>query len=393
VKRALIVATREVRSYLQDKADLSFSLLLPIAIFAIMYGAFGGQTQFHGTANIVNEDDGGVYSTLLLDRLAANDSVDVTLLTRSSADAKLAGSDIFLAIYVPADFSARLSAGQPSQLLFKQRGNGGTEGQIVASIVRGVAEELNRDFQVKASVEGLVAGKGIPAERIRTTVEKYIERETGSPLVKVTETMLGSNPDPINQFLPGIITMFVLFAITISAQVIVEERRKGTLERLMTTRLNVGELFAGKFLSGIVRAFVQTALLLALSYIVFRLFTPLTFLETLVIALAFAAAASAFGMLIASISRTPDQAIWTSVAFTMVWTILGGTFFQAEEGTLFASLGKFSLNTYANDAFVAIISEGKHLTSVWAEIGIILGVAAVALVLSRFLFRAVTGGK
>ena len=44
MNRAFIVAIREVRTYLQDKGDLAFSLLLPIILFALMYGAFGGDT-------------------------------------------------------------------------------------------------------------------------------------------------------------------------------------------------------------------------------------------------------------------------------------------------------------------------------------------------------------
>ena len=45
--RILVVALMEVRSYLRDKADLAFSILLPVAIFALMYGAFSGQDQFN----------------------------------------------------------------------------------------------------------------------------------------------------------------------------------------------------------------------------------------------------------------------------------------------------------------------------------------------------------
>jgi len=88
---------------------------------------------------------------------------------------------------------------------------------------------------------------------------------------------------------------------------------KGTLERFIDDASHANELFAGKFLSGVLRAFVQTLILLILSYIVFQLFTPISFLEILVIALIFSAAASALGMVIAAISRTPDQAIWISV--------------------------------------------------------------------------------
>jgi ABC-2 type transport system permease protein len=392
VNRAITVAFRELRSYLQDKGDLAFSLLLPIAIFALIYGAFGGSDNFHGTASIVNTDR-GTYSRQLLDQLESIDNIDVQLLTPKEADTKLQGSDLLLVMYIPEDFSSRISSGETAQLIFKQRGNGGTEGQIVAGIIRGVAEQINRNIEVKNLVYQLVADKNIAPNLVSETVEKFIVREEEAPLIRTTETILGSSPDPVNQFLPGIITMFVLFSITLGAQTIVEERKKGTLERLLTTRLTRSELFTGKFLSGVLRAFVQTLILLILSYIVFQLFTPISFLEILVIALVFSAAASALGMVIAAISRTSDQATWISVVFTNVCVMLSGTFFTIPESGVFYILSKFSINTYANKAFVGLISEGKSLAGLGAEIIIILGVAIAALTLSRLIFRAVPGGK
>ena len=144
--RSLLVALREVRTYLQDKANLAFSLLLPIAVFALMYGAFGGETMFHGTAHVVNDDQGGTYSTIFLERLDELENLDVELLSLSEADSKLERSDLLMVIYIPEGFSAKLSSGEPAQLVFKQRGNGGQDGQIVASLVRGVAEEINQEF-------------------------------------------------------------------------------------------------------------------------------------------------------------------------------------------------------------------------------------------------------
>jgi ABC-2 type transport system permease protein len=393
MKRAFIVALREVRSYLQDKADLAFSLLLPIAIFALMYGAFGGQTQFHATAAIVNEDPNGPYSTRLLQRLDELDSLDVELLSRSEADGKLDRSDLLLVMYIPHNFSDQLTAGQLTQLTFKQRGNGGQEGQIVSSIIRGLVEEMNQEFQVQNQVESALTGRNIPEDRIEITVQKFLERESQLPLVQVTETVVGSSPDPVSQFLPGILTMFVLFATTLTAQVIVEERRNGTLERLLTTRLTAGQLFAGKFLSGMFRGFTQTLILLVLSYAVFQLFTPLSFLESLVIALIFSAAASALGLVIAAIARTPDQAIWFAVFITMLMVMFSGTFFSISEGSVFYTLSKFSLNTYAINAFKTIITEGGSLADSGLELGVMAGVMVVGLILSRIFFRAMPGGK
>jgi len=391
--RALQVALLAVRSYLQDKGDLAFSLLLPIAIFALMYGAFGGQSMFHGTAHVVNEDEGGTYSTLLLEQLGELDILDVELLSPSEADSKLDRSDLLMVIYIAEDFSDKLTSGEQAQLVFKQRGNGGQEGQIVASLVRGAAEEMNQEFQVQNQVESNLAGSDIPQDSIEITVQNFLDREREHPIVGIREETVGSSPDPVNQFLPGIVTMFILFATTLTARTLVEERRLGTLERLLTTRLSVGQLFMGKFLASISRGFIQTLILLVLSYIVFQLFTPLSFIECLVIALIFAAAASALGLLIGSIARSEDGATWISVFFTMGMVMISGTFFPITEGSVMDTISKISINTYANGAFNTIIAQGGSLTDVGLELGVLAGVAVAGLFISRILFRVMPGGR
>ena len=391
--RPLLVAWREVRVYLQDKGDLGFSLLLPIVTFALMYGAFGGQDMFHGTAYVVSEDQVGTYSTPLLDQLDELDILDVEQLSLSEADSKLERSDLLMVLYIPQGFSSKLASGEQAQLLFKQRGNGGQEGQIVASIIRGVVEEMNQEFRVQSQVSSALSEKDIPRDRIETTVQEFLDREDAQPLVGVREETVGSSPDPVNQFLPGIVTMYVLFAITLSARAIVEERRKGTLERLLTTRLSVGQLFVGKFLASISRGFLQALILLALSYIVFRLFTPLSFVECLVVALVLAAAAGALGMIIASVARSEDGAVWIAVFFTMGMVMVSGTFFPIPEGGAVAIISRISINTYANQAFRTIIVDGGSLTDVGLELGVMAGVAVVGLGISRILFRVMPGGK
>jgi ABC-2 type transport system permease protein len=133
--------------------------------------------------------------------------------------------------------------------------------------------------------------------------------------------------------------------------------------------------------------------LLVLAYIVFQLFTPLSFIEALVIALIFAAAASALGLVIASIARSEDAATWIASVFTMAMVMLGGTFFEMPEGSVLDTISKFSINTYANDAFRTVISQGGSLADVGLEMGVLAGVIVVGLVLSRILFKALPGGR
>ena len=376
-----------------DKGDLAFSLLLPIVTFALLYGAFGGQSQFHSTVYIVNEDGHGKYAVALVDKLQSQLELTVQTLTLKDAQSKLDRSDINLALIIPAGFSDALSTGQTAQLEFLQRGNGGQDGQIVASIIRGTVSQMNQQFQVMGQVANALSGYSIPTDRIVTATTQFLDRENRSPVIGVQDTAVGSKPDVVSQYLPGIITMYVLFAISIAAAGLVQEKNRGTLERLLTTRLTPGELFFGKFLASTVRGFVQTLILLILAYAVFRVFTPLSFLECLLILIVFAMAGSAIGMLIASVVRTQDAATWVGVFVTMAMTMLGGTFFTISKGSALYTLSKFSVNGYANDAFRKIISEGRGLGSTGVELGVMAGVVVVGLILSRFFFSAVPRGR
>ena len=393
MKKALFVALKEIRSYLTDPGDLAFSLLLPVAIFALMYGAFGGGTQFNGTAYIVNQDASGQYSSTLLKTLGQYKGLAIQQLTEKDAENKLERSDVQLVVYIPAGFSENLSQTRPADLIFRQRGNGGLEGQIVANLVRGAAESIGQNIQIQSGVQLALAGSGISSTNITTTVQKFVQREDSAPIVTLSESNVGSSPDPVNQFLPGVMTMFVLFAINLTSRALVEERRKGTLERLLTTRLTVGQLFIGKFLANVGRAFVQTLILLLLAYAVFQVFTPFTFLEAMALALIFAAATSTIGLIIGSLSRSEDQATWIGVFFTMFMVMVSGTFVTVSPGTIFYTLSKISINTYANNAFRAVISGGGNLADVRFDIFVLIGVVVVGLVLSRFLFRATQRGK
>jgi ABC-2 type transport system permease protein len=392
MKRALYITLNEVRLYLQDKGDLAFSLLLPIVTFALMYGAFGGHTLFEATASVVNED-GGAYSTQLIEQLDGVQGIDIEMLAPGDADAKLERSDLLLVLYIPAGFSEKLASGEKAELIFKQRGNGGQEGQILASIIRSVAEEMNQEFQVRAQVKSNLEGAGIPEDHIDVIVQQFLAEERQQPAVGVVEEVVGGSPDFINQYLPGIVTMYVLFALTIGARTIVEERKRGTLERLLTTRLSASELFFGKFLASVSRGFLQTLILLCLSYAVFQMFTPLSFIVSLVICLVFAAAASALGLIIASVAHSEDGSTWIAVIFTMIMVMMGGTFFEVSTGSILETIGKFSISTYANEALRTVVAEGGSLGDTVWQLVVLAGVCVVGLVISRLIFKVIPGGK
>ena len=410
--RPIYIALLELKMFLNNRAELAFSIALPVLLFALMYGALSSDSEVFTPASVVDLD-GGPHARELVARLDSLPEVEVEERTEADADAALDRSAILFAVVIPDGFSDALEAGTPAPLVFRQRGNGGDTGQIVAAIVRGIARDMATGARVRHYTQRALADSDVAPERIEAEVEAQVASLRANPPVAVEvrrpfdrlRTGEGGHPSPppegegtssddlFSRLLPGLIVMFVMFSVTLAAQAMVEDRRTGTLERLMTTRLGVNQLFVGKFLSGVARAMFQTLVMLSLAFVVFRPGGPLVFAELLAFALLAAAAFTGVSLVIGAVARTRNQAAWAAVFFTLLMVVFSGTFFVITEGSLMHSISRATINAYAIDAMQNIIGRGEHLGQQWLEMAVMAGVAVVGLTLARLLFRITPEGR
>ncbi len=384
--RPFVVAWVELKRFGADRGALAFSIALPIALFALMYGVFGGGTSFSATASMVDLD-GGPVAAKLLDRISAVDGLTVEVLTEAEADSALDRSRILTAVVIPAGFSGKLEAGDPASVLFKRRGSGGETGQIVSQIVQGAAQDIAAEFEVRELVRTQLNGKGVPEAQIEQSVRALMDEARTAPAVTVERRTVGEEEDPLDRLIPGVLTMFLMFAATMSAASIIVERRTGTLERLLTTRLSVNQLFVGKFLASVGRAMAQALILLSLAFAVLRVADAAAFAQVVVLSLLIAAAVSSLGLVVAGMARTQEQATWASVFLTMTMTVFSGTFVSVGETGLLASLSKLTLNKYAIDGIHGIISGNAGLAGQGPEAAILGGIAVIGFIVARVAFR------
>ena len=384
--RPLAIAWIELKRFAADRGALAFGIALPVALFALMYGVFGQGVSFSATANMVDLD-GGPVAAELIDRLSAVDGVEVEMLTETEADEALDRSHILTAVFIPAGFSERLEAGEPVSVLFKRRGSGGDTGQIVSQIVQGVAQDIAAEFEIRQLVRSRLEGSGVPEARIVATVGALMEQAGVAPAIAVESRAVGEEEDALDRLIPGVLTMFLMFAATISAASIIAERNAGTLERLLTTRLSVNQLFVGKFLASVGRAMVQALILLSLAFAILRVGDAATFAQVGVFSVLIAAAVSSLGLVVAGLARTQDQATWGSVFLTMTLTVFSGTFVSVGETGVLAFLSRLTLNKYAIDAIGDMLTVSGGLAGQGPEAAILGGIAVIGLVVARVAFR------
>ena len=392
--RPILLALLEVKRFLADSGALAFSIALPIVLFALMLGVFGGEASFNDTAHVVDLD-GGDAARELIERIEDVEGLDVRLYTEAKLDDALDRSAVLTGFVVPAGFTAALEGGTPAAIHVRRRGSGGASGQITASIVRGVADSLASEYELRRALAALVSD-ATPPERVEAQTGILLADARREPPVRVvnqTHVEQEEEEDILDRLLPGVIVMFLLFSVTLSAQTLIEERRNGTLERLLTTQLNAGELFAGKFLAGVSRGMLQTLVLLVLAFVVLRVGGLSALAQSAVLALVVSAAASAIALVIATVARTDDQATWAAVFVTMFMTVFGGTFFPIGDSGTLELFSRFTLNRYAIDAYEGILAETATLGDATSEVAILGSVALVCLVIARVLFRVSSEAK
>ena len=391
--RPLHIALIELKRYLVNKGELGFSLALPIVLFALMYGAFGGEESFHATAEIVDLDQ-GIHARALINTLDAMDEITVRERTLDDANNALDRSAILTAVVIPAGFSGGLDRGEPVAITFRVRGNGGDTGQIVEAMVRSVAQQMASEARVAATVSNALSGTDIPQDRIDEVVSRKLSDSRQRPTVGVETRLIGDEaPDPVDRLVPGLLVMFLMFAVTLGANVLVEERQNGTMERLMTTRLGINQLFVGKFLASTLRAIVQALILLSLAFAVLRIGDALDFVELTLFSALVAMAVSAIGLVIGSVARTRDQAAWSAVFITMFMTVFGGTFFDVAGGGPLDALSRITLTRYAIDAMFGILAGGETLVQQGLAVAVLAGIAVIGLLIARAMFKVAGGGR
>jgi ABC-2 type transport system permease protein len=192
----------------------------------------------------------------------------------------------------------------------------------------------------------------------------------------------------ISFYAAGIAVMFLLFSCSGMAGALLEETDSGTLERLLSTRLGMTGLLAGKWLAMTLIGVIQIAVMFSYAALVFRLDLLSHLPGFLVMAAMTAAVAAAFGLVLASISRTRQQLGGISTLLVLTLSAFGGSMFpRFLMSESMQRLGLFTFNAWALDGFVKVFWRDAPLVQLAPQVGVLFGFLVVFLAFARIAAR------
>jgi ABC-2 type transport system permease protein len=402
--------------------------VVPIAFFSIFAVIFGSQ---HDTVPrvkvIVVDEDQSRVSQQLVKGLENDGSMIVSTrpastknqpspsdYTAATAEAAVKAGDVSVALIVPRGFGANpISFGPNSdpakaspaiQLL--NDASDTIAPQMVAGLLQKAAMTAMPDAMAEQGMKYSEKYLGGFTPEQRKTMDGYLaqlrEREntgaagggaaanTGSAVggfISVqTRSVVGENKNnPMISFYAAAIgVMFLLFTASGSAGALLDEAESGTLDRVLSSRINMTGLLAGKLVFNILLAFTQLTVMFLWAWAVFKLdfFSHLPGFAVMGLSTAFAVAS--FGMLLASLCRTRAQLGALSTLFILVMSAIGGSMFpRFLMPAAMQKAGLWTINAWAIDGFTKVFWRDLPVSALWPQVCVLLAIGIVLFAIAR----------
>jgi ABC-2 type transport system permease protein len=218
-----------------------------------------------------------------------------------------------LGIIIPPDYGTKI------------KGHGKAE---IAIVLDGSDPSVASTALSASQLIGQAYGATVQAERLsRAGVSGFGEQ----PLEVRTQVWYNPNLEDAYFMVPGIVGM-VLFAITsiVTANAVVRERERGTIEQLIVTPIRPWELIIGKMAPYVILALFNTVEVLAIGSLWFGV--PIRGSMALILALSslFLLSSLGIGLLASSIANTQQEAMLTVYMTLLPSIFLSGFFFPLE---------------------------------------------------------------
>lgn len=397
--KILDLAFKDLYQILRDLRSLLFLVAMPIVFtlfmgFAYNAGENGDENTDSrlGLAYVDPEQDSRL-SQMLFARLDASDTVKVVRLEQAEALESLRRGEVAGVLVVPSDFGERDAGGTFPQVTLIAESNS-SDGQSLYQLLRVPISQLMSAVEI-ASISADVQGN--PAEFAPALELAWAKWDENSRMERVrleravaqpTENWFGDNP--YNQASPGILVQFAIMGLVTSAQILVNERKTRTLQRLMTTAMKPWEIVVGHLLAMFGLVFLQTVMLVIFGQLALGVDYLREPLGTLLVSVALGLWVASMGLLIGVLAKSDDQVVLFSMIAMFLFSALGGAWFPLEaSGGAFAAIGRLMPSAWAMTGYQNILIRGLGLSSAWMPAAVLLAYAAGFFLLAVWRFRKV----
>ncbi len=396
--RIFDLALKDLSQMLRDKRSLLFIVAMPIIFTLFMGFAYRGDSQGDEETDnriplaLIDPEPDSRLNKMFFTRLESSDSLKVVVMNEDDAMNAFRKGEVAGVLVIPAGFSEQVEGGREADAQLNLIAESGSaNGQSLYQLLRVPISQLMSAVEIARISADVQSNPAEYSPAIELAWSKWDENSKLS-LVRVEQAVADSSDwtggNPYNQASPGILVQFAIFGLITSAQILVQERKTRTLQRLMTTAMKPWEIVAGHLLAMFALTFLQTAMLIIFGQLALHVNYLHEPIGTLLISVALGLWVASMGLLIGVIAKVDEQVILYSMIAMFLFSAMGGTWFPLEAaGGAFAAIGKMMPSAWAMSGYQNILIRGLGLESVWLAVGMLSTYAVGFFLLAVWRFR------
>jgi ABC-2 type transport system permease protein len=382
MSKILTIAAKDLKLRFRDRSVLIIAFLAPLVlalIFNVVFGsAFGTGSEFEPELGVVANDSPRT-SAILEDIATEVGGTWQTFADRGAAESALDDGEVAAVFMVPAGFDAEVDQGQGGSLEVIGDVDSSTSTQIATAIAESYGLGLD---QIGLNVATAMASGGDLATVIPAATSGAIQ-----PLADLTEITAGVRQlDGTTSTVAGMAVFFLLFTAQVGLLSLLEERRDGTLARMLSTPTRPSAVLAAKGLVSVVLGLTSLAVLIVAGKFILgaEWGNPA---GVLVLVVAAVLAAVGISALTTGLAKTPESAGNMQGIVGTVLGLLGGVFFPiGDDGGVLASISALTPHHW----FIRGLSDlagGQSASAALPSVWPLLTIAAVTAFAASFLIR------
>jgi ABC-2 type transport system permease protein len=423
------------RSLRRDRVAFILSFVLPVAFFTIFGFVFGNMrsSSTPRVSVLVVDEDKGSASRALISGLLREPSLDAAThpkptkenpappaYTSTTAEAAVRNGAAPAALIIPSGFSSHpISFGLGSPRLTFQILNDSSD-PVAAQVLVGMLQKTvmmslpatmatagsqyfdqeiggltpQQRQQMDASLAALRrlqdqqsanAAQAGSAAAAKSTTPDF----SGLVSVNVRDVVGEKKRSPmISYYAAAVGVMFLLFTASGASGSLLDESDSGALDRILSARVTMTTLLAGKLIYSTLLAFLQLTVMFLWAAGVFHLdlFTHIPGFIVMTAATSFAVAA--FGILLASVTRTRAQLSAFSTLIILTMSAVGGSMFpRFLMPDAMKKVGLFTFNSWAIEGYTKVFWRDQPVRHLGPEVSVLLASGFVLFLLARWFAR------
>lgn len=382
MRAALLIAAKDLRERLRDGTALIVAVVAPFGLAAILGTVIPSGDGSLDLRYAFADLDGSPVSVAFregpLEGLTDAGVAEITEVSGAdTARAAVDDDEADAAFVIPAGFGDAVRGTDGAELEIITRADAGIARQVGQAIADGFVAELDA---IRLSVTtALEAGDGPPgaAEVERLAMLAAEASSEPPPIVVEQASTVVAQIDSRTYYAASMAIFFLFFTAQYGPLSLLNERRQGTLARLVAAPIRPWAIVLGKSLGSFILGLAATAVLVVASTLVLgaRWGDPI---GVALLVLGAVVAASGITALVTTLARTEQQADGLNSIVAVSLGVLGGTFipsFAAPE--ILSQLSLVTPHAWFLDGLNELAVPGSGIGAVLLPVGVLMVMGSV----------------